>query len=264
MSAASQKVRDRVRNACIRLSGWVLPPPYYDPKMEFRYGVWGGVSSMHCRYGRQLGENNVVPHRLKETMPTELQVFRNGGSRDGRYFNKSALRHAMRNWDPAMALIGDMRREYLRRRGSVGEPLGLFDVYTLAKLCVCLPAWQTRQRHAPLKDRRLDPVIATVFQLTAGMFMVIRKMLARGEPGLDASSRMTPEELYDYADHHGVFLSPNGHACGGSRRKIIELMDFLITGIGRHAGREEGLKPPRSIRAGFTVMPCTRWRWKRC
>mgnify|MGYP006175796221 CR=1 FL=1 len=131
--------------------------------------------------------------------------------------------------------------QQMRAAGEEIAFLGLFDVYTLAKLCVCLPAWQARQRHAPLKDRRLDPVVATAFQLTAGMFMVIRKMLARGEPWLDESSRMSPAELYDYADRHGVFISPNGHACGGSRRKIIELMDFLISGSGRRAGRDEGL-----------------------
>lgn len=55
-------------------------------------------------------------------------------------------------------------------------------------------------------------------------------MIEQNYPGISTSSFINEDALYDYADQHNLFLSPEGKptACGGSKRKILELLRQLI------------------------------------
>ena len=66
--------------------------------MEFRYGLWTGVSALMGEDGRQLGEHNTRPLVFNREIPAEVHACKYKGSRYGREINISALRVAMRHF----------------------------------------------------------------------------------------------------------------------------------------------------------------------
>jgi hypothetical protein len=97
---------------------------------------------------------------------------------------------------------------------------------------VSMPAFLARRQPNPLADKHISSLIADQQKLITGVFMMIRHMLERGDLRLHLDTYFTGTELYEYADHEGLFLSPAGAktACGGSKRKIIEYIDHIIYG----------------------------------
>ena len=51
----------------------VLQAPWASPLMEFRYGIWVGVSGLMGVDGRQLGEANTRPVVFNRNIPAEVQ-----------------------------------------------------------------------------------------------------------------------------------------------------------------------------------------------
>ena len=69
----------------------VLQAPWASPLMEFRYGVWVGVSGLMGVDGRQLGEANTRPIVFNRDIPAEVQVCKYAGTRYGKEINISCL-----------------------------------------------------------------------------------------------------------------------------------------------------------------------------
>lgn len=221
----------RVHNGRVALQRSMKGTPYLDPNMEFRYGVWGGISSIHCEDGRQLGENNTEPYGLKEAIDTEYRPCKFDDSRNGGVMNMSALHAMMTLWDDALDISRVLQRAFEQKyqADEAGAPATVVELYLLAKIATCLPAWLVRRRGSQWSDGRLDNRIAAQFQLISGVFMIGRHMQEIGEAGLQADLRMSALELFNYADEHGIFISPDGQVCGGSRKKIIEFLELLLS-----------------------------------
>ena len=224
-----------LQRTVVRLAAPLRPPPWATPTMEFDYGVWLGPSSLHCVDGRQLGEENTWPRFFREFVPTEYRDSNMPGSRSGCSINMTALHMVMRAWNDALPLMGALRASFAEVYGFGARPLGMEAFFVLSKAGCALPAFLVRRHDAPLADGDIPALVATQFKLIAGFFMVAQDMLwgkTPADPDPDANA------FFDYADAHGIFISPGGRACGGSRRKIIELYEYLHS-----AAHEQPLAP---------------------
>ena len=83
---------EKFRSLLIRARNVLHPSPVEDANMEFKYGVWQGVSSAFCEDKRQLGEDNVWPKFYREKPKTEYHESHIEGSRYGKAINLTALK----------------------------------------------------------------------------------------------------------------------------------------------------------------------------
>ncbi len=214
-----------IQRAVIKLVSPIKPPPYATATMEFDYGLWLGISSLHCVDGRQLGEDNTWPYFFRERIPTEYHTSNMPGSRAGHAINMTTLHIVMKRWDSVLPLVAALRKAFDECMATDGQALTLGDLYLLSKTGVALPALMVRRHESRIRDGALPADVATQFKIIAGVFMVVQHMLWSGRH--EANDRLDAEIFYDYADKHGIFISPSGYACGGSRRKIMELYDIV-------------------------------------
>ena len=140
----------------------------------------------------------------------------------------SALHNVMKVWTEAMEVIVAIRHEYSKRYLNGKQTLSVVELYLLAKVCVSMPAYLARKKVSPVSDGQLNNIIAAEFQLISGVFMIGRFMMEQGEEWLSCDSMMSAQEMFDYADANHIFTSPDGHVCGGSQRKIMELLSCII------------------------------------
>jgi len=220
-----------IQTIAIKTIAHFIPPPYLSNTMEIEYGLWEGISSIHCSDGRQLGENNVKPLYLKDqTIKTSLHISKHEGSRSGLVVNMTALQILMREWDESLKIIGSVKYIYMTKYKKGNSPFNLYDMYIIAKLCISLPIFSVRKSAPIFKDGQLPSNVSAQFQLISGVFMIVRRMIENGDMDIINSNIPTAEELFDYADNNSVLVSEaNGQVCGGSKKKIIELLDFILT-----------------------------------
>lgn len=221
-----------VKKAVIDVVSLFNPPPYRRDLMEFEFDVWSGATAIHCINKRQLGENNTFPGFYRENISTEYHKCGFEGSRAGLPMNMTALHEVMNQWKPALALVNAIRYCYMERFDRTDNELDPAGLFILAKICAALPAFLARRAQKPVFDGEIPVSVATAFKITAGVFMVLRKTMENGIRWNDIRHPASGAELYEYADSHNVFISSSGRVCSGSKRKIIELMDFMIKGEG--------------------------------
>ena len=115
--------------------------------MEFRYGLWRGVSPLMSESGRQLGEENTRPFLFNDHLPAETLTCKYEGSRNGRLINISALRIAMAHFEPALVLTANVTNYHMRRAypSTPGQRPGLWDLYAIARASIALIAYRTRR-----------------------------------------------------------------------------------------------------------------------
>ena len=222
--------RPAVKNTVAKLVSRVRRPPYKTDTMEMDYGMWRGLSSIHCRQGRQIGEENTEPKVLRERFPTEYRVSNLPGSRAGRRINLATLRSVMQGWTDAMELVMALRQRYVEVLPSPAGRMPVYDTFIFSKYAVGFAAYLSRRGTRQLEDGEVPVPIANEVKLVAGMFMIVQHMLDFGEEPRAPDAVMTGVELYDYADQNGVFISPSGHVCAGSQSKITELLDCVVEG----------------------------------
>ncbi|MEL6380616.1 MAG: hypothetical protein AAFQ29_12725 [Pseudomonadota bacterium] len=229
--------------------------PWASPTMEFQYGLWNGVSCLYSAAGRQLGEASARPHLFNDEQSAQWRESRYAGVRAGRQINVSALRIAMAHFDEALAVVGAVRATLLaREKRPVTDDLGLWDLYLLSRLSIALIAYGVRSGHLEntgRSSRSREPVVPTVlatqFQFISGIFMICRHMIETDAPEISQNTVVSAAALYDYADSHGVFLSPSGGACAGSRAFILQFVQFCIDGVKTGAHCVEAGEPARIL-----------------
>lgn len=203
--------------------------------MEFHFGLWNGVSALYIESGRQLGEENTRPFALNHHIPAETIACKYKGSRQGRAINISALRIAMQNFDPALAITQAVRLHHLGQLPA-SHQLGIWDLFIIARASIALVAHQQRfQGQAKRKPARVSDELASQFQFISGVFMICRHMMENADPAIAENRPISAEDLYAYADEHGIFISFNGMACAGSTVKIHEFLQFCNSGGGQAA-----------------------------
>ncbi|WP_103663599.1 hypothetical protein [Gracilimonas amylolytica] len=200
--------------------------------MEFKYGVWQGTSTIKGSDGRYLGEDNAIPAFYCETIPTEYHLCKFGDSRDGKQYNMTALHDMMRIWPALMTLI-DRYRNYYRQVFDIRyDHLTTADLYIFSKLLVASTAYLIRNHKFEYKHEYVPVEFTSQTKLVAGVFMIGRTMIERGDDHFNDSEPAKANLLYEYADKHHILISPRdkGYACAGSIRKIKELIDVMIRG----------------------------------
>lgn len=227
-SRESPKLQDKV----IKFYNLFYPLPYEEPGMEFTQGVWAGISTIRCTEGRQIGETNSVPVEFYRPSPTQFHQGNLDGSRAGYSINLTALQHIMRLWPDLLGFIGFIRQLTLNKLNINHNPLTTMEMYIVALVGVSVPAYMARRKNNPITDTQITSIVADQQKLITGVFMMVRHMIERGNLNLSTTSFMTGTQLFDYCDEHGLFLAPTGAktACGGAKRKIIELIDHVIQG----------------------------------
>lgn len=208
--------------------------------MESRYGLWNGVSALYSDSGRQLGEENARPFVLNHHVPAETINCKYKGSRSGRQINMSALRIAMQNFDEALAITGAVRKHHLQNIPEK-QPLGIWDLYIIARASIALVAYQKRFARQSSLEPSVCDALSSQYQFISGVFMICRDMMEQGDDAITQNSPISAEMLYSYADRRGIFISFNGMACAGSTKKIMDFLEFCNTGALAKADTEYDL-----------------------
>jgi len=231
IAALSLQLADypRVQNAYLGLMKQIKPPSYREDNMETVTGSWRGASSARCVEGRQFGENNVFPSYYRERH-YETTVGKLGGSRAGCPINTSALRSVLRNWNDAIEIIDFLRSKYIDRLGLQGKPLSYVDLYVLSNIGTSIPAYLLRRHTNPVPSGRIPSPVGATYKLVAGLEKIVTKMISRCEPWMPNGEVFSGAQLYAYADAGNLFLAPDGEACGGPERMVIELLEIATRG----------------------------------
>jgi hypothetical protein len=194
-----------------------------------------------------LGENNTSPAFYRENIPTKYHKSNFDGSRAGHMMNMSGLHEVMSRWEGALTLICAIRHCYTDRFQINSKELLPADLFILAKICISVPAFLARRLRNPVRDGGIPADVAAMYKVTAGIFMVFRKMMEDGIHWGEADRPISAEALYEYSDRNNVLISSAGHACAGSKRKIIELMDIMIKGEADKTNSSEGLSRLKNL-----------------
>ena len=215
--------------------------------MEVRHGLWGGLSALYSESGRQLGEQNARPFILNYHLPADTVACNYDGSRAGKTINISALRIAMKHFDQALAITGAVRDYHIKKstRTSQTNAFGLWDLYILSRASLALIAYTHRHHSQQMAGMPVSDAHTSQYQFISGVFMICRDMMNTADHIITENRPISAQSLYTYADEKGIFLSPNGMACAGGIIKIIEFLEFCISG-NPNAKNEEYAATPDS------------------
>lgn len=225
----------KIRSVILKAAHPFIPAPWRAPTMEYRYGIWRGISTLFSEDGRQLGEENARPFILNRHIPAETVACKYEGSRYGKQINVTALRTAMRHFSEALDIVGAVRTYHMERvqktgrHATIDQP-GLWDLYILSRACISLIAYEKRQRHQPPTNATVSNAMTGQYQFISGIFMICRNMMESGDPAISENRQITCDDLYTYADNNEIFSSPNGMVCAGSTSKILEFIEFCLVG----------------------------------
>ena len=211
------------------LRPYVTHPVDY-PLMEFRYGLWVGLSAIFGEDDRQLGEGNTRPLIFNKKVPAETVACKYKGSRHGKHINMSALRVAMGCFYETTAITVAVRDYYMEKLKRPRDSLpGLWDLYAISRASLALIAYRYRADNISSSEK-LRNDLGSQYKLVSGVFMICRDMTAASHPGSQNNGDVSAKELFDFADENAIFLSPNDMACAGSQAKIIEFLEFINLG----------------------------------
>ena len=198
--------------------------------MEFRYGLWAGVSSIFGEDGRQLGECNTRPVIFDRHVHAETRVCKYEGSRNGDLINVSALRTAMSHFYEACAVTVAVRDYHMIQSGrSIEDQPGIWDLHVISRASLALIAYRYRAGKLSA-DELLANDLANQFKFVTGLFVTTREMTNAAHPAIKTNSLVSAQELFDFVDDNDHFRSEAGMVCAGSTSKIIEFMDIAIQG----------------------------------
>lgn len=183
--------------------------------------------------GRQVGEANAFPAKLRLDVPTRWRACIYAGSRfqDDKPMNVTALKAMRAHWGPMMAMLGRIRAAYLQRcpEASAGWTVGHLE--RLATAVLALPALQLMRREHRVAEGRLHPVLSSMFRVTDGLRMTMHHMLfiPFGEPTRKPGTPMTAAEVHAYAERAFSLHGDHG-VCAGPKAMIDEFLAVLVDG----------------------------------
>jgi hypothetical protein len=182
--------------------------------------------------GRQVGEANVVPSRLRLDRDTEWRVCQYPGSRfrDDGPMNVTALKAMIKHWKPIMAVIVAVRGALRERFGPSQAPGGAWtigELHALACVVLALPAYQLLRAQG--EPPPLHPVLSSLFRITDGIRMTTSAMVMSVGHPLRADAPVTGDEVHAYAEQYGMLISATG-VCAGPKHLIDEFLRTAVDG----------------------------------
>ena len=197
--------------------------------------------------GRQVGEANVYPSRLRIDQDTEWRVCQYPGSRyrDDAPMNVTALKAMIKYWKPMMVTLLEARAEVRRRLGCSGERWTVGDLHTFANVVLTLPAFLLMKRGGASPQPPLDPVLSSLFRITDGIRMTTHEMLflVDDEDARFPGDGTGAEDLWDFAERRGLLMTNTG-VCAGPRALIDEFLAIVCNGTPVE-GAEAVVLPPQ-------------------
>jgi hypothetical protein len=210
--------------------------------------------------GRQVGEANVFPPRLRLDAETEWRICQYAGSRyrDDRPMNVTALKAMIKHWKPMMLALVDVRAEFLRRiaagsQRSTGERWAVADMHMLSAIVLSVPAYALMKGGGSSPQPPLHPVLSSLFRITDGIRMTTHEMMFLSpERTRSPEEVITAADLYSFAERNGTFLSDHG-VCAGPRAMIDEFLTIAFDGTRVEGADEIELAP--DVRALLAELP---------
>ena len=220
----------------------VLQAPWDSPLMEFRYGIWVGVSGLMGVDGRQLGEANTRPKVFNRDIPAEVQACKYKGTRYGKNINISALRVAMQHFYEAASITVAVREYHMKQIGKpVSDVPGAWDLYVISRAAVALISYRYRYGKTSL-DEEIPNDLSSLYKLVTGVFVILREMTRAAYSGIEENKPFSAQKLYEYGDANYMFSSANNMVCAGSVAKITEFLELAIQGKAHANGDKLALK----------------------
>jgi hypothetical protein len=64
-------------------------------------------------------------------------------------------------------------------------------------------------------------------------------MINSGDPSFDPIATASADDIFNYAEENGLFISERNAACGGPPEKIMQLLDITINGLAQHDNHDD-------------------------
>jgi hypothetical protein len=203
--------------------------------------------------GRQVGEANVFPARLRLDVETEWRICQYSGSRyrDDLPMNVTGLKAMIKHWKPMMATLLAIRDELGRRLGTTNR-WTIGQLHLLACVVLAAPGYQLMKGGGTSPQRPLHPVVSSLFRITDGIRMTTYEMLFSVERTRRADEPLSAAQVYDYVEVNAILVGDTG-VCAGPRPLIEE---FLATAVdGAPPDGIAGLELPADVRALLAELP---------
>ena len=184
------------------------------------------------REGRQVGEVNTFPERLRVKVPTEWKTCAYAGSRylDELPMNMTALRSMLTHWKPVLRTTLACRAELLKRYPQPdGGHFKLGDLHFLTSGILALPALLMLRHGGAVENGDLDPVLSSLFRVVDGVRMVVGHMLDLYERPMFHDSLVTAPDVAAAVELFDMYRSTHG-VCAGPQSMIDELLATLMEG----------------------------------
>jgi hypothetical protein len=184
------------------------------------------------REGRQVGEANSFPDRMRLKLPTEYKTCGYAGTRymDEAPMNMTALRSMLAHWRPVLAATLACRAEFLRRYPQAPDGRWkLGDLQFMTAGVLALVGYQMLRWNAPVQNGELDPVLSSLFRVIDGVRMVSSYMLDLYERPMVHDTPVTPADITAAAEREDQYRSGRG-VCAGPQAMIDELVQTAMYG----------------------------------
>jgi hypothetical protein len=184
------------------------------------------------REGRQVGEINSYPDRLRLKLPTEWKTCGYAGIRfqDETPMNMTALRSMIAHWKPVLRATLLFRDEFLRRYPRLPDGRWkLGEVHFVSSGVLALVALQLMRWRNPVRNGDLDPVLSSLFRVIDGVRMVSAHMLDLYERPMIHDTPVSARDVTDAAEREDQYRSGRG-VCAGPQSMIDELLATLMDG----------------------------------
>jgi hypothetical protein len=184
------------------------------------------------REGRQVGEANSFPDRMRLKLPTEYKTCGYAGTRylDEAPMNMTALRSMLAHWRSVLAATLACREEFLKRYQQYPDGRWkLGDVHFMTSGVLALPALQMLRWRDPVPNGELDPVLSSLFRVIDGVRMVSGYMLDLYERPMVHDTPVTPRDITEAAEREDQYRSGRG-VCAGPQAMIDELVQTALYG----------------------------------
>lgn len=200
------------------------------PLCELANGTWAGAFSCRDAGGRFLGENTAGQRTWGRAPEIEWKTWRQAGSRQGRTYNATAMRQIGEAWHGLLADVAVLHAEHGCRH--------LADLFTIGRIATSIPAYLFRRRAQPIRDGELDPQLAALFKVMAGVHAVVEYAVQQ-EAGPHPTDVPQAAELTAYIEREGLFVAASGHVCAGPESMVREVLAVTANGRPLADGQRE-------------------------
>lgn len=183
--------------------------------------------------GRQIGESNVFPGKLRLDIPTNWRSCPHIGSRyeAPQPMNVTALKSMRNHWSQMLAALRQIKDAYLRRFPKARNGWTVGDLQRLTTLVLTLPAYLLLRSEHRVENGQLHPVLSSLFRVTDGIHMTTSIMLysSDDEPTQMPDAPLSAADIYAYVERNDLFRSNHG-VCAGPPAMVEEFLSVLVEG----------------------------------